>query len=340
MTLNISCPECFRSMTVPARMRGKKIRCKDCQAVIKVDAAESDEVAEQPPSRSLPQLNPKLPPKQTTESDSPAGSWRDEKRKNNRLLRDIPKKFRERVYKQLQQGEDIVWAGRKKFSWILFGSGAIATLLMGLLIIAGITAANVPYVEDLAAGRYQYEEGGGRTGIFEGGSQFLVGMAFVVLTIMGVGIGLQVWWHRSRNTFYVVTNRGRALVLEPDIVDEDPDSDWGTKGGPIDEDKFELKATSYSPKSYRSGVQIDKITIHRRWWGRGRISFGERKNYEEYKNWKNNGFRSLKDVDEVANLICKELKLPPATNGFRYDILVTAAILAWLVLLLILVSLL
>lgn len=60
-TLDVSCPECEKSLKVPAELEGKKIKCKGCGAVFPITAPKKAKPAAKPAAKSPPPPPPKPP---------------------------------------------------------------------------------------------------------------------------------------------------------------------------------------------------------------------------------------------------------------------------------------
>jgi len=70
-TLDVSCPNCEKTIKVPAELEGKKIKCKGCQNVFAIAAPKKPKPAAKPAAKSPP------PPK-AAEPEKPKSPFLDE----------------------------------------------------------------------------------------------------------------------------------------------------------------------------------------------------------------------------------------------------------------------
>ncbi len=74
-TIPVTCPECEKSMQVPAKLAGKKIRCKGCEATILVKEPKAAKPAKPAPASPPP---PSARPHDDDENADPYGSQKDD----------------------------------------------------------------------------------------------------------------------------------------------------------------------------------------------------------------------------------------------------------------------
>jgi hypothetical protein len=74
-TIPVTCPECEKKMQVPAKLAGKKIRCKGCEATILVKEPKAPKAAAPAPSPPPP---PARPADDDEENADPYGSLKDD----------------------------------------------------------------------------------------------------------------------------------------------------------------------------------------------------------------------------------------------------------------------
>ncbi|MDB5388275.1 MAG: hypothetical protein JWM11_3921 [Planctomycetaceae bacterium] len=96
MTISVSCDECFQEYQLNNSLAGKKVKCKECGAVIKVpddealddleflDDDDDDEKPRRKPSRGTSRVKsraadtpPPIPTKRTGKSKKRGGEYRD-----------------------------------------------------------------------------------------------------------------------------------------------------------------------------------------------------------------------------------------------------------------------
>jgi hypothetical protein len=75
-TIPVTCPECDKSMQVPAKLVGKKIRCKGCEATVLVKEPKAAKPAK--PAPASPPPPPARPNDDDDENADPYGAQKDD----------------------------------------------------------------------------------------------------------------------------------------------------------------------------------------------------------------------------------------------------------------------
>lgn len=76
-TIPVTCPECDKAMQVPAKLAGKKIRCKGCEATIAVPAPKAAKPAKPAKAAEAPKPAPQ-PVEEEEENSNPYAAQKDD----------------------------------------------------------------------------------------------------------------------------------------------------------------------------------------------------------------------------------------------------------------------
>jgi predicted Zn finger-like uncharacterized protein len=153
MPIRVTCPECGHSYAVNDELRGKKVRCRECEGVIPVGAAPKSgggsEVREGPPRKQAPPPAKKGPTRRRDddfEDDPPAKKGPALRRRDDDFEDDPPPPKRSAAVRRRDEDDEEDEAPRRKgkkgkakkptvLVWVAVGGGtALALAFLGFMI--------------------------------------------------------------------------------------------------------------------------------------------------------------------------------------------------------------
>ena len=74
-TITVTCPKCLKSMAVPSKLAGKKVRCKGCEAIVAVAAKDTFKFADEDTPRQKKAVAVAAKPKPKVEEEENANPY-------------------------------------------------------------------------------------------------------------------------------------------------------------------------------------------------------------------------------------------------------------------------
>lgn len=215
MPVSAACPGCKKSFKAPDHLAGKAVKCPGCKGVIKIPAAEEEDLGAalvEVPATPAPVAPRRLrdTPEQDAEEDRPRSKRKPVERLEepdedlameaiNVQDSDLPEHLRQRIEEELGKGEKLYWVGMPSRRIVLIRSlfypilGTIVFLVvMAVFIVPSLVQPQRP--------------GQGFANVL------VVGFFGLIFLAGGIATPLMALWRAGR-TCYALTNR-RAIVWQ------------------------------------------------------------------------------------------------------------------------------